>query len=397
MATKYQRGLVPLSADPITFGHLDLIARAAELCHEVVVYVSNSGHKRGKYLFTLGERRAFVADALRQLARPVRVIAGEDLLADVFMREGCDTLIRGIRNEADERYEDEQVAYHALIYPPIADQVVYLRARPELALVSSSAVKAFVSYGVDVSRHVPTPVKAALEARITGRYFLGVTGRTAVGKSSLARAIVSVCSARGVPAVHVDVDALSRAALFGRTPGSAALRTTVAELVGDDDLFTGAEDAVLTRFRAAFFGDALDPLVREQVHAVMVPHVNRLYRDMVRDHAGVVVYDWAQLVEMDLFGLVNNAVAVIDSPDQRAFASARGIGNAQFAYLCKVQWDAVRKERMVRERIARDGFGHVVAVRNTRTVDICEHATQVVGAFVRAGMLPEALGEGEER
>ncbi len=46
---RHHRGLVPLSADPITFGHLDIIAHASAACDDVVVFIGNSDDKLGRY------------------------------------------------------------------------------------------------------------------------------------------------------------------------------------------------------------------------------------------------------------------------------------------------------------------------------------------------------------
>ena len=56
METKFRRGLVALSADPITLGHLALIATAAARCHELIVLVANNDGKLGSYLWNLNER-----------------------------------------------------------------------------------------------------------------------------------------------------------------------------------------------------------------------------------------------------------------------------------------------------------------------------------------------------
>ncbi|KKW33252.1 MAG: hypothetical protein UY76_C0006G0010, partial [Candidatus Uhrbacteria bacterium GW2011_GWA2_52_8d] len=47
METRFVRGLVPLSADPITYGHIDLIARAASQCHDLIVLITQNDGKRG--------------------------------------------------------------------------------------------------------------------------------------------------------------------------------------------------------------------------------------------------------------------------------------------------------------------------------------------------------------
>ncbi len=393
MKKNYVRGLVSLSADPVTVGHVDLIERALRLCEEVVVYVSYNDAKAGRYTFSLGQRMRFVERAVAYLGTSVRVIGGDALLMDVFLKEGCDVLFRGIRNAEDERYEDAQIANHALVYPPIKDKVVYLRARPEFAQVSSSLVKSFVSRSIDVSRFVSAEVKAELEARIVERYLVGVTGELASGKSTLTQAMVQVCGEWGTPALHVDVDALSREALFEDSRGGDLLRSALARMLGDDALFVGDREVVLARFRTAFFREGLSEDVCVQVHTLIKPHVERLYRERVGKFRGVVFYEWAQLAEMRMFGFVNNVAVVVESPDRAELAEQRGVPKAQYEYVSSLQWSADKKAEALEACIAHEG-GYCVRAKNLLANDLIALARSVVDELSLHGYIPSVKREG---
>ncbi|MBL7058194.1 adenylyltransferase/cytidyltransferase family protein [Patescibacteria group bacterium] len=97
--------MVSLSADPIHYGHIDLITQAKEKCDELIVWVAMNDNK--KPIFNLEERLVMVKKAIN-LANIYNVlaIASDEMLVDVYMREGCDVLFRGIRDEKDRQYED---------------------------------------------------------------------------------------------------------------------------------------------------------------------------------------------------------------------------------------------------------------------------------------------------
>lgn len=210
MTNEIRRGLLPLSADPITFGHLDLIRRASALCGELLVAVMDNGLKAGSYLFSRDERRSMTERAVQDLGLGnVRVVASGGLLTDLWLTEACDAIVRGVRDEADRAYEERQMRIHASILPAVEGRVLYLPADPRLSLVASSLVKGLVSRGLDVSAWVPAFVKRRLEEKLLRQRRIAVTGGIAVGKTSVAAKLAERWTARtGQGAWHVNLDQL---------------------------------------------------------------------------------------------------------------------------------------------------------------------------------------------
>lgn len=202
------KGLVVLSADPITNGHIHFIETAQRQCTELIVLVANNDNKKGSYLFSLDERTAMTKRALRHL-NGVHVMSSDGLLVDAFVEYECDVLFRGIRNEADRRYEEEQMIYHAMIYPPIASRVVYLPSAPEFAHISSTLLKAFVSHHVDISKMAPIYVKQMMEERMHGQFRLGITSELAIDIGSFSWALYEKAQQRGIQTHMISLDALS--------------------------------------------------------------------------------------------------------------------------------------------------------------------------------------------
>jgi pantetheine-phosphate adenylyltransferase len=164
-----RRCVCPGSYDPITLGHLDVIARAATLYDEVVVAVLHNPAKHGT--FAVSERLRLVRDALaeRQLDDRVRVeeFAGR-LLVDVCRDLAAGVVVKGLRGPVDFSYELPM----AVMNRDLAGiETVFLVGDPALAHVSSSLVREVASYGGDVSAYVPAAVNLALRtaADPTGR------------------------------------------------------------------------------------------------------------------------------------------------------------------------------------------------------------------------------------
>lgn len=162
-----RRAVVPGSYDPVTNGHVDVIARAAVLYDEVVVAILHNPAKEGT--FTVAERIGFLEDVVAGLptgADNVRVeaFAGR-LLVDVCRDLEAQVVVKGLRGGTDFAYEVPMALMNRHL---TGLETLFLPGDPSLEHVSSSLVKEVVRYGGDVRGLVPDPVLDALLARLRG-------------------------------------------------------------------------------------------------------------------------------------------------------------------------------------------------------------------------------------
>ena len=357
----YRRGLFALSADPVHLGHLDIIRQAAEQCTTLVVYVSNNDEKRSSYLFSSNARRRLVKGDIGDRLPNVEVVQGEMPLTDMFLEQGCDVLFRGVRAVADAEYEKKQLAFHERILPGITDKTVMLQASASLAHISSSTVKAFAFHHLDVSTMVTPRVKVALEAVLHEQVIVGITGGMGMGKTYVAEEICKGFAARKVDATHLNFDALLRTLYAQDTPGAQLVRDEVASIfpgVLSDD----RKSVDLGKLKAALV-DA-DPDLVQRIHDITKPHVFRLFRAQLRGKKGLILVEWAQLLEDLMLPLVNNRVVVVDSPDRDALLVRRGVPLDLFMKLDAQQWTTERKVEAAEQEIRMAGYGKVFLYTN---------------------------------
>jgi pantetheine-phosphate adenylyltransferase len=162
-----RRAVVPGSYDPVTNGHVDVIARAAVLYDEVVVAILHNPAKEGT--FTVAERIGFLEDVVAGLptgADNVRVeaFAGR-LLVDVCRDLEAQVVVKGLRGGTDFAYEVPMALMNRHL---TGLETLFLPGDPSLEHVSSSLVKEVVRYGGDVRGLVPDTVLDALLARLRG-------------------------------------------------------------------------------------------------------------------------------------------------------------------------------------------------------------------------------------
>ena len=357
----YRRGLFALSADPVHNGHLDIIKKASEQCDTLIIYVTFNDQKKGAYLLSVRARRRLIKAAIGGWLPNTTVITGDALLTDVFMEQGCDVLIRGIRNKTDLEYEKGQVAYHDKFLPGISDKTLYLEGDPQFAGISSSLIKSFAFHHIDVSPMVPLMAKAALEATLHKQCVIGITGQMATGKSWVAEKIVEATSLSGYPAFHLNFDDLVRELYDEDTPGAQIVRDEI------DKLFPGVliEDGKKVdraKLKAQIVKAEQDKL--DAVHDLTKPHVFRLYRKHIKGKEGLILVEWAQLIENGLAPFVNNRVIIVDSPDLAAMLAKRGVPADLVARFDRVQWDADKKALALETEIRAAGYGRVIRVTN---------------------------------
>jgi pantetheine-phosphate adenylyltransferase len=154
--------LVPGTYDPVTLGHRDIIARAAQIFDSVVVGVAVSHKKGSGPLFSLDERVRFVEDAVADLPN-VTVRSFSTLLVDFAVETGAHAIVKGLRAMTDFEFEFQQASLNYRLNPEF--ETMFIMASPEHMFLSSSAVKEIASMQGNVRDWVTPLVQEALKAR----------------------------------------------------------------------------------------------------------------------------------------------------------------------------------------------------------------------------------------
>jgi pantetheine-phosphate adenylyltransferase len=152
------------SFDPVTFGHLDLIERAAQLFDRVVIAIGR--HPTKTACFSFQERIDLLHEVTREIPG-VQVDSFEGLLIHYCERIGARVIVRGLRAATDFEYELQIAHANADMMPRI--DTIFLPTRTNYGFISASLVREIASHGGDVSHYVPAPVNAALKAKFAQR------------------------------------------------------------------------------------------------------------------------------------------------------------------------------------------------------------------------------------
>ena len=141
----------PGSFDPVTFGHLDIIERAAAIFDELTVSVLNNTAKTP--LFSVEERVNILKEATKHLPN-VKIDSFSGLLVDYAVRNDIQVSVRGLRAITDFEYELQIAQTNNKLSCGKLD-TVFLTTNLAYSYLSSSSVREIGSFNGDISQFVP--------------------------------------------------------------------------------------------------------------------------------------------------------------------------------------------------------------------------------------------------
>jgi pantetheine-phosphate adenylyltransferase len=156
-----RRCACPGSFDPVTNGHLDVLARASGLFDEVVVPVMVNKAKRGG-LFDLDDRMRMLEEVTADLPNVV-VTSFEGLLVDFCATHGIPVVVKGLRAVTDFDYELQMAQMNMRM---TGLDTFFVATSPQHAFLSSSLVKEVARFGGDIEGLVPEVVLQRVRERL---------------------------------------------------------------------------------------------------------------------------------------------------------------------------------------------------------------------------------------
>jgi pantetheine-phosphate adenylyltransferase len=150
--------ICPGSYDPVTNGHVDVIARAAGIFDRVVVGVVGTPHHK-EPTFDVDERVEFLRTALAGLDN-VEIDVFRELVVEFARKWEAKVIVKGLRVISDFEWEFQMNQLNRHLAPDV--ETVYVMASPQVSFVSSSGVKEIAAFGGNVSELVPEPVARRL-------------------------------------------------------------------------------------------------------------------------------------------------------------------------------------------------------------------------------------------
>lgn len=360
-----RKALIAGSFDPITNGHLDLIKRTAKLFDELYVAIGKNPDKQ--YLFDVNERKQFIENALRGYNNIV-VVEFEGLLSEFAYSLNVDCIVRGIRSISDYETEKNLSSVNKHIK---GIETLFMTCSDEYTSISSSTVKAIVRENGFVHELVPLEVKAALEERILGRRYFGITGGSGSGKSTISHELLMrYAISMDSNILHIDLDKFAHEIYDGNEPYEMACKETMGLYFGRD-IFN--DDMTINRKQLAqrVFSNSRDLAVLNEIMKKPIHH--KFYEVVRQSNARLILVDGAILLETGLIKLLNNNCILVSCDEDVAIERIMQRDNISLSYArarIESQPSSEYRAKMLDDLINENNFGKKIEVNLSDDFDV---------------------------
>ena len=158
------RAIYPGSFDPVTFGHIDIIERAARISDELIVGVLQNKAKTP--LFSVEERVIMLREVTKHL-KNVKIVPFEGLLIEFAKQMDAKVIVRGLRAITDFEYELQMSQTNRKLNSDV--ETLFLTTSLDYSYLSSTTVKEVASFGGDITQFVPESVAEKVTEKIKER------------------------------------------------------------------------------------------------------------------------------------------------------------------------------------------------------------------------------------
>lgn len=152
--------IYPGTFDPVTNGHLDLVARASAIFDRVIVAIAVNNGKQP--LFNIDERVSIIQSVITDY-RGVAVISFNNLLVECAAEHGANIILRGLRAVSDFEYEFQLAGMNRHLSAEL--ETLFMTPSEKYAFISSSMIREIARLGGDISAFVPVVVGDALNKK----------------------------------------------------------------------------------------------------------------------------------------------------------------------------------------------------------------------------------------
>lgn len=372
-----QIAIYAFSGDPITFGHLDIIQRAAAVFERLIVAIGTNPHKH--YLFDQQERAEMARRSLVALTN-VEVKTFEGMLVDFAYEHNVQVIVKGVRSSKDFEYE---LGLHNLgDSQRLGIDTFVLFARPQLAHISSSAVKEIQREQGLIHDYVPPYVKQCVEDKLSGQYIVGLTGEIGSGKSFVGQQLVELGQAAGIEVHNIELDQLAWQIQSDlQEEKYAMVRQQIKDVFGTAVL---QADGSINRkaLGEIVFADAAKLAQLNEIMAT--PILVRLRKELLGKR-GLIILNAALLVEAEMSQLANYNMILLSvaAAVQQERLLARGLEPKQIQRRLASQYDFAHKRAHLEADIAAKQQGKLWTLENNgENQQVVQHLfDELVGYF----------------
>lgn len=362
-----RKAMYAFSGDPITYGHIDIIERVSKAFDKVVVGIGANPDK--KYMFNLGERTEMAKRSLANINN-VEVTPFNGLLVDYAYENKVSVIVKGVRNNADFDYEN--ILHQVGESQKLNIDTHILFARPELAHISSSVVKAIHKENGLIHDYVTLYVKQCIESKMSNQYIVGVTGEMGVGKSYICKKFEEFGEKKGINVHNIELDQIPHKIYDGTLKEERynSVRQDIIKLFGKEvELSDGS---INRKYLGNIVFNNIEKL--NQLNNIMAKPIEvRLKRELY-GKKGLILLNAALIAESNMAYLSNNNMLLVhtNKETQKSRLKSRGLDEEQIKRRLESQYNSKEKISKLEQAIKKNNQGKIWSLDNSEGLDDIE-------------------------
>ncbi len=360
------KAVFPLSADPITKGHLDLIKRSLKITQNLYVLILNNLTKSST--FSLEERKALTDASLSHMRNKnnLHLFTSENTLTDFCNKKKIFYIIRGIRTPLDVQNEREINNIYLKENPKL--EFIYLLAKPEFREVSSSLAKALFERDLDTKHYFPLPAKQALEIKKKEQYKLIVTGVIASGKNFVCEKLTHYFKSQGVSSYEIDFDKIVNEIYENiNLKKLSPVKKKLCEYFDIDKKLILTKEMIIQK---VFLKITKENLIFENLvflQDVLSPVISNIYKKKIRNKKGIILLNAPLAAEYKMLGEANNNLLYIkvSLENQKKYLYERDkLPKEILDKKILAAKPSQEKLKLIKNQIKKDGYGKIFFFNN---------------------------------
>ncbi len=386
-----QRAIFPLTADPFTYGHLNIIEKAFRLCDkELIVALLQNTNK--KQFFSVQKRKQLVEEAIasysplkrfwqetKSLAKPalkkIRVLYFDGLLSDLILREDIFSIIRGIRKNEDLIYEKllEKGWREQLTNIDEKLNIIYLISDENKRGISSSIARSIAQHHGDLSSYVPPNIKQAIDKKLFNQQKIIITGSIATGKTSVAQKLKELFNRKEREAYVVRFDDIVNEIYKSMNAGYfGMLREKILQHFGPQVL--DANEISKKKISKQTFNQPLADIRKDLLFLEknFSPYILKAYRRELLGKSGTFFLDASQAAEYNMLYESVGLVVCVENNEElqrqyfrnRNIAIGKEMNDAEMEKRIKAALPQQEKRILIEKKLKALGCGKLFIYKN---------------------------------
>ncbi|BBM88936.1 phosphopantetheine adenylyltransferase [Spirochaetota bacterium] len=379
-----KQALFPISADPLTYGHLNVIEKALTLCDDsLIIVLLDNYYKKSSlplpkrlaltkkaidYHFTTADTPHFAMNRSSQpLVKKIELVSWDGFLHDFMIERNIFTVIRGLRTTQDLSYERTIYSGYETQLKPLGlkPNVIYIMCDRTYQDISSSLVKKLALRGGTLTSLVPLPIKQSLEQTLRHQYKLIVTGSMGSGKSTLIPKLIANLKKANIEAHHIDMDSIV---------------ATLYEMIAQ------GEKPMLNQQLATYFS-LKTPFSKQDIRKIifapnrpnpkkdlqflqqtLAPYIHSAYKQIIATQQGLLLIEAPQVIEYDLLKESNGFVLNVhcsETERKKRLLQTRDLSKTELANREALTLSAKERLGLLKKSLSALNHGHLFSYDNS--------------------------------